>query len=173
MSIYSRDNIAYQSMIDNMINNRLKTMERQSNRIQKEADIASDTAKGLASTFARGMDYVQSANEQAELQNKLDELTKKKEALIREYSKQEQDYYNPTNYNYQQRNNTTVNPNRAYNEMAYVKANPDNYYEIGSNPQDYGIQFSKKEQWLMDHPGKTEEDYDAYVTYLNGVYGGR
>ena len=173
MSIYSRDNIAYQSMIDNMINNRLKTMERQSNRIQKEADIASDTAKGLASTFARGMDYVQSANEQAELQNKLDELTKKKEALIREYSKQEQDYYNPTNYNYQQRNNTTVNPNRAYNEMAYVKANPDNYYELLSNPQDYGIQFSKKEQWLMDHPGKTEEDYDAYVTYLNGVYGGR
>ena len=173
MSIYSRDNIAYQSMIDNMINNRLKTMERQSNRIQKEADIASDTVKGLASTFARGMDYVQSANEQAELQNKLEELTKKKEALIREYSKQEQDYYNPTNYNYQQRNNTTVNPNRAYNEMAYVKANPDNYYEIGSNPQDYGIQFSKKEQWLMDHPGKTEEDYDAYVTYLNGVYGGR
>ena len=173
MSIYSRDNIAYQSMIDNMINNRLKTMERQSNRIQKEADIASDTVKGLASTFARGMDYVQSANEQAELQNKLEELTKKKEALIREYSKQEQDYYNPTNYNYQQRNNTTVNPNRAYNEMAYVKANPDNYYEIGSNPQDYCIQFSKKEQWLMDHPGKTEEDYDAYVTYLNGVYGGR
>ena len=119
------------------------------------------------------MDYVQSANERAELENKLDELTKKKEALIREYSKQEQDYYNPTNYNYQQRNNTTVNPNRSYNDLAYVNANPDNYYEFTSNPQDYGIQFSKKEQWLMDHPGKTEEDYEAFITYLNGVYGGR
>ena len=153
MSIYSRDNVAYQSMIDNMINNRMKTLARQNEREQKYADIATDTAKGLASTFARGMDYVQSANERAELENKLDELTKKKEALIREYSKQEQDYYNPTNYNYQQRNNTTVNPNRSYNEMAYVNANPDNYYEFTSNPQDYGIQFSKKEQWLMDHPG--------------------
>lgn len=173
MSIYSRDNVAYQSMIDNMINNRMKTLARQNEREQKYADIATDTAKGLASTFARGMDYVQSANERAELENKLDELTKKKEALIREYSKQEQDYYNPTNYNYQQRNNTTVNPNRSYNEMAYVNANPDNYYEFTSNPQDYGIQFSKKEQWLMDHPGKTEEDYEAFITYLNGVYGGR
>lgn len=173
MSIYSRDNVAYQSMIDNMINNRMKTLARHNEREQKYADIATDTAKGLASTFARGMDYVQSANERAELENKLDELTKKKEALIREYSKQEQDYYNPTNYNYQQRNNTTVNPNRSYNEMAYVNANPDNYYEFTSNPQDYGIQFSKKEQWLMDHPGKTEEDYEAFITYLNGVYGGR
>lgn len=173
MSIYSRDNIAYQSMIDNMINNRMKTLASQNEREQKYADIASDTAKGLASTFARGMDYVQSANERAELENKLDELTKKKEALIREYSKQEQDYYNPTNYNYQQRNNTTVNPNRSYNDTAYVNANPDNYYEFLGNPQDYGIQFSKKEQWLMDHPGKTEEDYEAYITYLNGVYGGR
>ncbi len=173
MSIYSRDNVAYQSMIDNMINNRMKTLARQNEREQKYADIATDTAKGLASTFARGMDYVQSANERAELENKLDELTKKKEALIREYSKQEQDYYNPTNYNYQQRNNTTVNPNRSYNDLAYVNANPDNYYEFTSNPQDYGIQFSKKEQWLMDHPGKTEEDYEAYITYLNGVYGGR
>lgn len=173
MSIYSRDNVAYQSMIDNMINNRMKTLARQNEREQKYADIATDTAKGLASTFARGMDYVQSANERAELENKLDELTKKKEALIREYSKQEQDYYNPTNYNYQQRNNTTVNPNRSYNDLAYVNANPDNYYEFTSNPQDYGIQFSKKEQWLMDHPGKTEEDYEAFITYLNGVYGGR
>ena len=59
MSIYSRDNIAYQTMIDNMISNRNKTMERQSNRIKKEADIATDTAKNLASTFARGMDYAQ------------------------------------------------------------------------------------------------------------------
>lgn len=173
MSIYSRDNVAYQSMIDNMINNRMKTLARQNEREQKYADIATDTAKGLASTFARGMDYMQSANERAELENKLDELTKKKEALIREYSKQEQDYYNPTNYNYQQRNNTTVNPNRSYNDLAYVNANPDNYYEFTSNPQDYGIQFSKKEQWLMDHPGKTEEDYEAFITYLNGVYGGR
>lgn len=173
MSIYSRDNVAYQSMIDNMINNRMKTLARQNEREQKYADIATDTAKGLASTFARGMDYVQSANERAELENKLDELTKKKEALIREYSKQEQDYYNPTNYNYQQRNNTTVNPNRSYNDLAYVNANPDNYYEFTSNPQDYGIQFSKKEQWLMDHPGKTEEDYESFITYLNGVYGGR
>lgn len=173
MSIYSRDNVAYQSMIDNMINNRMKTLARQNEREQKYADIATDTAKGLASTFARGMDYVQSANERAELENKLDELTKKKEALIREYSKQEQDYYNPTNYNYQQRNNTTVNPNRSYNDLAYVNANLDNYYEFTSNPEDYGIQFSKKEQWLMDHPGKSEEDYEAFITYLNGVYGGR
>ena len=81
MSIYSRDNIAYQSMIDNMINNRLKTMERKSNRIQKEADIASDTAKGLASTFARGMDYEQAANEQKDLENKLKELEARRDYI--------------------------------------------------------------------------------------------
>ena len=38
MSIYSRDNVAYQSMIDNMINNRMKTLARQNEREQKYAD---------------------------------------------------------------------------------------------------------------------------------------
>lgn len=145
MSIYSRDNIAYQSMIDNMINNRMYTLARQNEREQKYADIASDTAKGLASTFARGMDYVQSANERAELENKLKDLESRRDTIRDAYT-QSQDY-------------------QPYTTTPSYKAS-----EYMSGYKNYD---SSKDQWLRTHPGMTEEDYEQFVEYQNALYGGR
>ena len=149
MSIYSRDNIAYQSMIDNMINNRLKTMERQSNRIQKEADIASDTANGLASTFARGMDYAQAANEQAELENKLKELEARRDYIRSQYD-----------YNADYKPYTSTDAYKASEQMKGYK--PGSTYIVDDT----------KTKWLQAHPGMTEDDYEQFVAYQNALYGG-
>lgn len=167
MSIYSRDNIAYQSMIDNMINNRLKTMERQSNRIQKEADIASDTAKGLASTFARGMDYAQAANEQAELENKLKELEARRDYIRSQYD-----------YNADYKPYTSTDAYKAGEQMKGYKPDYDvnlintivgDKYKTGSTY----IVDDAKTKWLQAHPGMTEDDYEQFVAYQNALYGGR
>lgn len=167
MSIYSRDNIAYQSMIDNMINNRLKTMERQSNRIQKEADIASDTAKGLASTFARGMDYAQAANEQAELENKLKELEARRDYIRSQYD-----------YNADYKPYTSTDAYKVSEQMKGYK--PD--YDINLTNTNVGDKYKTgstyivddaKTKWLQAHPGMTEEDYNQFVAYQNALYGGR
>lgn len=167
MSIYSRDNIAYQSMIDNMINNRLKTMERQSNRIQKEADIASDTAKGLASTFARGMDYAQAANEQAELENKLKELEARRDYIRSQYD-----------YNADYKPYTSTDAYKASEQMKGYKPDYDinltnigigDKYKTGSTY----IVDDAKTKWLQAHPGMTEDDYEQFVAYQNALYGGR
>lgn len=150
MSIYSRDNIAYQSMIDNMISNRLNTMERQSNRIQKEADIASDTAKGLASTFARGMDYAQYASEQKALENKLKELEARRDYIRSQYD-----------YNADYKPYTSTDAYKASEQMKGYK--PDSTYIVDD----------AKTKWLQEHPGMTEEDYERFVEYQNALYGGR
>lgn len=167
MSIYSRDNIAYQSMIDNMINNRLNTMERQSNRIQKEADIASDTAKGIASTFARGMDYVQYASEQKALENKLKELEARRDYIRSQYD-----------YNADYKPYTSTDAYKASEQMKGYKPDYDvnlintnigDKYKTGSTY----IVDDAKIKWLRAHPGMTEEDYERFVEYQNALYGGR
>lgn len=165
MSIYSRDNIAYQSMIDNMINNRLKTMERQSNRIQKEADIASDTAKGLASTFARGMDYAQSMSEQKELEKKLKELEAR-----RDYIRSQYDYngdYKPYSTTEEYKASEQM---KGYNpEINLNNTGIGDKYKTGSTY----IVDDAKTKWLQAHPGMTEADYEQFVAYQNALYGGR
>lgn len=174
MGIYNRDQINYASMIDNAIRNRLHTSERDADRIEERAKINSQAAKDIASTFARGMDYLQYESEQKALEKKLKDLQDRRDSLIRKASNYEQERYNPTEFNYQLRNNTTNEPNRSYSVSTdwMVNANPDNYYKIESNPE-YNYNFTAKEQWLQAHPGMTEEDYDKFVEYQNSIYGGR
>lgn len=174
MGIYNRDQINYASMIDNAIKNRMNQVERESDRIVKRGDIRAKQAEDLASTFARGMDYIQYESEQKALEKKLKDLEDRRDSLIRKSSKYEQERYNPTKFNYQVRNMTTNEPNRSYSESTdwMVNANPDNYYKIESNPE-YNYNFTTKEQWLQAHPGMTEDDYDKFVEYQNSIYGGR
>lgn len=163
MSIYSRDNIAYNSMIDNAINNRLKTMERKSSRIQKDADIASNLATGLASTFGRAMDYAQYASEQNALEKKLKELEAKRDYIRSQYTSNAdyKPYYSTDAYKAGQ-NMTGYVPSYDTTEVIKYKTSPATY-----------IIDDAKSKWLQANPGKTEEDYNAYVNYMNSIYGGR
>lgn len=163
MSIYSRDNISYQTMIDNMISNRNKTMERQSNRIQKEADIATDTAKNLASTFARGMDYAQYEIEQKALENKLKELEARRDYIRSQYTNNA-DYKPYTESDWYKAGQAMKGYVPSYDTTEVIK------YKTG--PATYIIDEAKS-KWLQAHPGMTEEDYDKFVEYQNSIYGGR
>lgn len=167
MSIYSRDNVAYQSMIDNMINNRMKTLARQNEREQKYADIATDTAKGLASTFARGMDYAQSMSEQKELENKLKELEARRDYIRSQYD-----------YNADYKPYTSTDAYKASEQMKGYK--PD--YDVNLTNTGIGDKYKTgstyivddaKTKWLQAHPGMTEADYEQFVAYQNALYGGR
>lgn len=91
MGIYNRDEIDYGSMIDNMIKNRMETDRIRSDNIRKQGDIWSNFSKDTGNMIARGMDYVQYANEQKELENKLKDLEARRDTIRNAYT-QSQDY---------------------------------------------------------------------------------
>ena len=144
MGIYERDQIDYGSMIDRAIKNRMGQAQRESDRTIKRGDIRAQTAKDLASTFARGMDYIQYANEQKELENKLKDLEARRDSIRSQYD-----------YNADYKPYSTTPEYKASEQM--------NGY----------ITDSAKDQWLQAHPGMTEEDYNQFVAYQNALYGGR
>lgn len=169
--IYNRDNINYSNIMDNFIKNRNERAKIAADNIRKQGEIWSGAVKNLADIGTRAYDAYQAEEEADELEKKLKELEERRDSLIRAESTYEQERYNPTSFDYQSRNKTTNTPNRSYSVAAMAHANPDNYYEIGSNPE-YNSNFTTKEHWLQEHPGKTEDDYNEYVKYMNAIYGG-
>lgn len=167
MGIYQRDNINYQSMIDNMIKNRMHTAERDADRIVKTADIKAQTAKDLASTFARGMDYAQYANEASELENKLKDLEERRDYIRSQYD-----------YNADYKPYSTTPEYKASEQMKDYKPG----YDVNLLNTDVGDKYKTastyivddaKTKWLQSHPGMSDEDYDNYINYMNSIYGGR
>ena len=167
MGIYERDQIDYGSMIDRAIKNRMGQSQRESDRIIKRSDIRAQTAKDLASTFARGMDYVQYAREQKELENKLKDLEARRDTIRSQYD-----------YNADYKPYTTTPEYKASEQMKDY--NPD--YDVNLLNTNVGDKYktastyitdSAKDQWLQAHPGMTEEDYNQFVAYQNALYGGR
>lgn len=165
MGIYQRDNINYQSMIDNMIKNRMHTAERDAERIVKKADIKAQTAKDIASTFARGMDYAQYASEASELENKLKDLEARRDYIRSQYD-----------YNADYKPYSSTEEFKASEQMKGYTPDVDllnteigDKYKIGSTY----IVDDAKSKWMQSHPGMSEEDYDNYVNYMNSIYGGR
>lgn len=164
MGIYERDQIDYGSMIDRAIKNRMGQAQRESDRIIKRGDIRAQTAKDLASTFARGMDYIQYANEQKELENKLKDLEARRDTIRSQY-----DYnadYKPYSTTPEYKASEQM---KGYNDVNLSNTNVGDKYKIGSTY----ITDSAKDQWLQAHPGMTEEDYNQFVAYQNALYGGR
>lgn len=167
MGIYERDQMDYGSMIDRAIKNRMGQSQRESDRIIKRGDIRAQTAKDLASTFARGMDYIQYAREQKELENKLKELEARRDTIRSQYD-----------YNADYKPYTTTPEYKASEQMKDY--NPD--YDVNLYNTNVGDKYktastyitdSAKDQWLRAHPGMTEEDYNQFVAYMNSLYGGR
>lgn len=164
MGIYERDQIDYGSMIDRAIKNRMGQSQRESDRIIKRGDIRAQTAKDLASTFARGMDYAQYAREQKELENKLKDLEARRDTIRSQYD-----------YNADYKPYSTTPEYKASEQMKDY--NPDNLLNtnVGDKYKTAStyITDSAKDQWLRAHPGMTEEDYNQFVAYQNALYGGR
>lgn len=167
MGIYNRDQIDYGSMIDRAIKNRMGQSQRESDRIVKSSNIRAQTAKDLASTFARGMDYIQYANEQKELENKLKDLEARRDTIRSQYD-----------YNADYKPYSTTPEYKASEQMKDY--NPD--YDVNLYNTNVGDKYktastyitdSAKDQWLRAHPGMTEEDYERFVEYQNSLYGGR
>lgn len=159
MSIYNRDNINYSSMIDNAIRNRLHTAERDADRIEDRAKIQAQTVKDMASTFARGMDYLQYDNEQKALEKKLKDLEDRRDYIRNAYA-QSQDYMPALPYS------TTDE---------YMKGYKPNVIEYSRTPVTQYANDDEhiKTKWLQAHPGMSEEDYEKFVEYQNSIYGGR
>lgn len=161
MSIYNRDNINYSSMIDNAIRNRLHTAERDADRIEDRAKIQAQTVKDMASTFARGMDYLQYDNEQKALEKKLKDLEDRRDYIRR----------NSQDYNQWQPYSTT-DEYKASEYMKGYKPNVIEYSRTPVTPHAKHAQYAKT-KWLQAHPGMSEEDYEKFVEYQNSIYGGR
>lgn len=167
MGIYERDQMDYGSMIDRAIKNRMGQSYRESDRIIKSGDIRAQTAKDLASTFARGMDYIQYANEQKELENKLKDLEARRDTIRSQYD-----------YNADYKPYSTTPEYKASEQIKDY--NPD--YDVNLSNTNVGDKYKTastyivddaKDQWLRAHPGMTEEDYERFVEYQNALYGGR
>lgn len=170
MGIYERDQIDYGSMIDRAIKNRMGQVQRESDRIIKRGDIRAQEAKDLASTFARGMDYIQYANEQKELENKLKALEDRRNTIRNAYT-QSQDYmpYSTTTEYKASEQMNGYKPNYTVDDINLTNTNIGDKYKTGST---YVTDYAK-DQWLQAHPGMTEADYEQFVAYQNALYGGR
>ena len=176
MGIYNRDNIDYGSMIDRAIKNRMGQAYKESDRIIKRGDIRAQEAKDLASTFARSMDYIQYANEQKELENKLKAMEERRDFIRSQYD-----------YNADYKPYTSTPEYKASEQMKGYKPSYDielnkPEYDFNLNNTNIGAKYktgstyitdSAKDQWLQAHPGMTEEDYEQYIAYQNALYGGR
>lgn len=167
MGIYDRDQIDYGSMIDRAINNRMGQAYRESDRIIKRGDIRAQTAKDLASTFARGMDYIQYAREQKELEKKLKDMEER-----RDYIRSQYDYnadYKPYSTTPSYKASEQMKDYTPDYDVNLYNTNVGDKYKTASTY----ITDSAKDQWLRAHPGMTEEDYNQFVAYQNSLYGGR
>lgn len=167
MGIYDRDQIDYGSMIDRAINNRMGQAYRESDRIIKRGDIRAQTAKDLASTFARGMDYIQYAREQKELENKLKEMEERRDYIRSQYDYN--DDYKPYSTTPEYKASEQMKDYTPDYDVNLYNTNVGDKYKTGSTY----ITDSAKDQWLRAHPGMTEEDYNQFVAYQNALYGGR
>lgn len=167
MGIYERDQMDYGSMIDRAIKNRMGQSYRESDRIIKSGDIRAQTAKDLASTFARGMDYIQYANEQKELENKLKDLEARRDTIRSQY-----DYnadYKPYSTTPEYKASEQIKDYNPDYDVNLVNTSVGDKYKTASTY----IVDDAKDQWLRAHPGMTEEDYERFVEYQNALYGGR
>lgn len=165
MSIYSRDQTDYATMIDNMIKNRQETDRIRSDNIRKQGEIWSNFSKDTGNMIARGMDYLQYYNEQKELENKLKDLEERRDTIRAQYD-----------YNADYKPYSTTAEYKANEQMKGYKPNVNlsntNVGDKYKTASTY-ITDSAKDQWLRAHPGMTEEDYERFVEYQNALYGGR
>lgn len=153
MSIYTRDNTNYQSMIDAMIRNKTQQAQREADRLERIGKLDADTAKGIASTIGKGLDYYMAYKEDQSLEDQLKAAEARRDQIRAQYS-----------YNADYKPYSTTDEYKA----AMNTGIGDKYKTASTYVTD-----SAKDKWLAAHPGMTEADYDAFVEYMNSVYGGR
>lgn len=90
MSIYSRDNINYQSLLDSMIRNRSEQARRDADTIRQQGQIWSGFVKDTGKMIGKGLDYYSAYSEDPS--TKLAELQKELEEA--EHIKEVEDKYN-------------------------------------------------------------------------------
>lgn len=90
MSIYSRDNINYQSLLDSMIRNRSEQARRDADTIRQKGQIWSGFVKDTGKMIGKGLDYYSAYSEDPS--TKLAELQKELEEA--EHIKEVEDKYN-------------------------------------------------------------------------------
>lgn len=90
MSIYSRDNINYQGMVDAAIRNRAERGRIKADNLRKQGEIWSKAVKDLGSIAGKALDYYQAYKESPE--GRLEAL--QKELAEAEHLKEVQDKYN-------------------------------------------------------------------------------
>lgn len=145
MSIYSRDTTNYQSMIDAMIRNKTQQAQREADRLERIGKLDADTVKGIASTIGKGLDYYTAYKEDQSLEDQLKAAEARRDQIRAQYS-----------YNADYKPYSTTDEYKASEQM-----------------KGYKTDYDAKTKWLQAHPGMTEADYDAFVEYMNSVYGGR
>ena len=164
MSIYTRDNTNYQSMIDAMIRNKTQQAQREADRLERIGKLDADTVKGIASTIGKGLDYYMAYKEDQSLEDQLKAAEARRDQIRAQYS-----------YNADYKPYTSTDAYKASEQMKgytpdmLMNTGIGDKYKTGSTY----IVDDTKDKWLAAHPGMTEADYDAFVEYMNSVYGGR
>lgn len=167
MSIYSRDNTNYATMIDNMIRNRLEGARIRSDNIRKQGEIWSNFTKDTGKLIGKGLDYYQSQSELNDLNEQLSKLEERRDTIRDSYT-QSQDYKPYTSTDAYKASEQMKGYTPDY-DVNLLNTGIGDKYKTGSTY----IVDDAKSKWLADHPGMTEEDYYNYINYMNSVYGGK
>lgn len=161
--IYNRDNINYSNIMDNFIKNRNERAKIAADNIRKQGEIWSGAVKNLADIGTRAYDAYQAEEEADELEKKLKELEERRDYIRAQYTSNQD--YNKDELN---RIANAQNSMKDYTPEDLTYAAPQRDRTM---PYTY-VENSAMSKWLQDHPGKTEDDYNEYVKYMNAIYGG-
>lgn len=146
MAIYSRDNINYNSMLQNMLAQRARGAEIRSNNIRKQGEIWGGAVKDIGSMVGRAYGaYGSTSDAEAELAD----LEKERAELLEQQQKEEE--AKMAEYNDYAAQMQGYHPNA----VAAPRVQYDNPYAVPGNPN------------------ATQEDYFNYLQYMNGIYGGK
>lgn len=167
MSIYTRDNTNYQSMIDAMIRNKTQQAQREADRLERIGKLDADTAKGIASTIGKGLDYYMAYKEDQSLEDQLKAAEARRDQIRAQYSYDAD--YKPYSTTDEYKAAMKMKGYTPDYDVKLMNTGIGDKYKTGST---YIVEDAK-DKWLAAHPGMTEADYDAFVEYMNSVYGGR
>lgn len=152
MSIYSRDNINYAGMIQNMLQSARHGGEIRANNLRKQGEIWGGAIKDAGSAIGRAYGMYGGNGGMSDAEIELQQLEKEREELLAQEQAE------------QQRMMEDYNRNAAEASAAMANYRPNmiipNY---GSSENPYAI---------PGNPYATQQEYFDYLRAMNGVYGG-
>lgn len=155
MSIYSRDNVNYSGMIQNMLQSARHGGEIRANNLRKQGEIWGGAIKDAGSVIGRAYGMYGGSGGMSDAEIELKELEKEREELLAQEQAEQQRMMEDYSKDIGMVGNEAYMQGYRPNVVAGNLGAYENPYAIPGNPY------------------ATQEEYFKYIQAMNGIYGGK